>query len=102
MRIPSIAGMWRFIKSFGAEMGIKAEAMKKWRRNGVPHRWRLPLLRMAAERGVALSERDFEAASLRQVSLRQGRHSSEGAEGEPRKGARGAVRRSRGRKAGAA
>lgn len=44
------------IVDLARELGVGDEALKKWKRRpyGVPHRWRLPILDKAAERGVAL------------------------------------------------
>lgn len=48
------------LRELAKELGVTPAAMKKWRQRGVPHRWRLPLLRKAEERGVALPDEAFE------------------------------------------
>lgn len=40
-------------------LGMSYRAVLKWRQRQVPHRWRLPLIRAAAERGVVLRDSDF-------------------------------------------
>ena len=53
---------WQEIDRLAKELGVSAVARKKWRQKGrgVPHRWRLPILELATERGVELSSADFE------------------------------------------
>lgn len=41
-------------------LGASEAARKKWRQRGVPHRWRLPIIELAAARGVELCSADFE------------------------------------------
>jgi hypothetical protein len=48
------------IDRLAEELGVSAVARKKWRQRGVPHKWRLPLLRKAAERGISLTDDAFE------------------------------------------
>lgn len=48
------------IAGLAKDLGVKDAALKKWRQRGVPHRWRLPLLREAARRGVTLPDEAFE------------------------------------------
>lgn len=54
------------IEQLATEMGVGKYAVDKWRLRGVPHKYRLPLIRMAAERGVQLTEEDFQSP-LRQA-----------------------------------
>lgn len=51
---------WVVITELAREAGVSAEAVKKWRQRGVPHKWRLPLLKRAAERGLDLPEETFD------------------------------------------
>ncbi len=55
---------WENIERLGRALGVKPEALKKWRlRGSVPHRWRLPLLRRAAEENLTLDESAFSTPS---------------------------------------
>lgn len=47
------------IEQLAAEMGWNARAIMKWRQRHVPHSARLPLSRLAALRGVILTDEDF-------------------------------------------
>ena len=51
----------RLIDDIAKELGVTAAARKKWRQRGVPHRWRLPIMRAAAGRGVVVPDSAFEA-----------------------------------------
>lgn len=51
---------WALIEAYAAELGVNAEARKKWRQRGVPHRWRLPLVNLASERGQQLDAAAFD------------------------------------------
>ena len=43
---------WALVDRCAAELGILPETRRKWReRNGVPHRWRLPLLQQFGRHG---------------------------------------------------
>lgn len=54
------------IKECGAIAGVSPEAMKKWfQRGGVPGKWHLPLLRVARENEIALSEDDLLSTTRR-------------------------------------
>ena len=35
---------WELIEGAARALGVKPEASKKWRRRGVPHKWRLPII----------------------------------------------------------
>ena len=48
------------IDEVAKELGVTEAARKKWRQRGVPHKWRLPILRRAAARGVAIPDSAFE------------------------------------------
>lgn len=47
------------IDGLAKDLGISEAARKKWRQRGVPHRWRLAILRKAAEQGVVLPDEAF-------------------------------------------
>jgi len=49
------------IDQIGAELGVSDAARKKWPQRGVPHKWRLPILQMAANRGLMIGADDFAA-----------------------------------------
>ena len=52
------------IDELAASLGVSPEARKKWRQRGaVPHKWRLPILDLAAKRGVKIPLGAFDAAS---------------------------------------
>jgi hypothetical protein len=49
------------ILTIARDLGVSAEARKKWRQRGcVPHRWRLPIMREAKNRGIDLPENVFD------------------------------------------
>ena len=49
------------IKDIGLELGAKPGAIKHWKRRGkVAHSYRLPILKAARDKGIALSEDDFD------------------------------------------
>ncbi len=52
------ADSWDAIERVGAEIGVGAEALRKWRIRGVPRAWRLDLLR--ADRLREINEADFD------------------------------------------
>ena len=39
---------WGLIESAARALGVNPEASKKWRRRGVPHKWRLPIIQKTA------------------------------------------------------
>jgi hypothetical protein len=48
------------IDLLAADLGVSEEARKKWRQRGaVPHKWRLPLIDLAAKRGIIISQSDL-------------------------------------------
>jgi hypothetical protein len=49
---------WDAIERIGAELGVGAEALRKWRIRGVPRMWRLDLLRADTRREIV--EADFD------------------------------------------
>ena len=55
---------WRMddvIKLLATEMGVNAEALRKWRtRGGVPHRLRLPMLELAKAKRLKLTVAQLE------------------------------------------
>lgn len=53
---------WKIIDAIGAELGAGDEARRKWRKRGVAHRWRLPILAEAKRRRSPISVEDMEAA----------------------------------------
>lgn len=55
------ASHWHFIEAKAAELGVGAEAIRKWRERGkVPDRWRLPLLDAADADGRQLPREIFD------------------------------------------
>lgn len=38
---------WGLIDAAAKALGVNAEARKKWRKRGVPHKWRLPVIQKA-------------------------------------------------------
>ncbi len=53
--------LWPAIATGAAELGVGAEAIRKWRERGkVPYRWRLPLLNAAKARRKRLDESIFD------------------------------------------
>lgn len=51
---------WDFIEATAAELGVSAEAVRKWRIRGVPYQWRLRLLDIADAAGFSLDRREFD------------------------------------------
>ena len=51
----------KLIDQIGAELGASDAARAKWSQRGVPHKWRLPIMQKAAERGLSITVSDFEA-----------------------------------------
>lgn len=54
---------WEFIEKAAAELGIGPEAIRKWRdrsRGGVPSRYRLDILDIAARENYALDRASFD------------------------------------------
>lgn len=52
------ANSWDAIERVAIELGIGAEAVRKWRTRGVPRSWRLDLLR--ADKLHEIVEQDFD------------------------------------------
>lgn len=51
---------WELIDRLGSALGVKEHARAKWRERGVAHRYRLHMLRLAAQWGESLTDADFE------------------------------------------
>lgn len=51
---------WEFIERAAAELGIGAEAFRKWRIRGVPHQWRLAIADRALAQGYDLDRAEFD------------------------------------------
>ena len=49
----------KLIDQIGAELGASDAARAKWPQRGVPHKWRLPIMQKAAERGMSITVSDF-------------------------------------------
>jgi len=45
---------WNIIDTCGEELGVKAEARRKWRERGVPGKWHLALIQKARDNGMHL------------------------------------------------
>ncbi len=57
---------WDRIDPLAEELGVSDEARRKWReREAVPGTWHLPLMRLAREQGVQLSEDDLLSTTSR-------------------------------------
>lgn len=50
------ADYWPIIKEIGTAQGVSSDALKQWKRRGVPGKFRLPIVRLAAERGIAIPD----------------------------------------------
>ena len=57
-----------FIEREAAAAGVKPHALQKWRTRGIPHKFRLLLLRRAAMMGVPLIDRHFEPPKRRKTA----------------------------------
>ena len=51
---------WKIIDDLAAEIGVEANARRVWRQRGVPHWARLPILRLAEQRGIEIDESLFD------------------------------------------
>jgi hypothetical protein len=60
--------IWETLRPLSARIGVTAEAFKKWRQRGVPHRHVFPLLEAARAEDVELSERDLLAVTSGELS----------------------------------
>lgn len=49
---------WELIERAARALGVKPQTSKKWRRRGVPHRWRLPIIQRT---GGALTSDQFHS-----------------------------------------
>lgn len=50
---------WKIITESAKRRGVKADTIAKWRQRHVPFRYRLQIVRDAAQIGVVLSDGDF-------------------------------------------
>ena len=46
---------WKFIETQATDLGVNAETLRKWRKRGVAHRYRVDLVQRAAAAGFVLS-----------------------------------------------
>jgi hypothetical protein len=51
---------WEFVVQTAEKFGVGPDARIKWRQRGVPHRWRLPLIKEATAARVKLDEAIFD------------------------------------------
>jgi len=54
------SSQWNFIEAAATKRGVTAEALRKWRVRGVPHKDRLDILDDAVAAGVALDRSIFD------------------------------------------
>jgi len=55
--------VWEKIEPLAPDIGVTKDALRKARERGrVPYKWRLPLLRAAANKGKSLTAEELEAA----------------------------------------
>lgn len=47
---------WPIIRELGAAQGVAGNTLKQWRRRGVPGKFRLPIVRDAAGRGIVIPD----------------------------------------------
>jgi 2-oxoglutarate dehydrogenase E1 component len=81
---------WQAIDKFAKRLGASAAARAKWRQRGIPHRYRLALLRMAEEAGLAWTEADLQLgahADNKPMAAEAGALSTETSVGVPATGA---------------
>ena len=57
---PPISEQWEFIEKAALDIGVEAEAFRKWRVRGVPHQWRLPIVDTALRQGFILDRDEFD------------------------------------------
>ena len=58
--VRAMTDQWKIIDELAADLGVDENTRRVWRQRHVPHRWRLPILRLAEKRGIALSEKAFD------------------------------------------
>jgi hypothetical protein len=58
--VSSPQDQWLFIERRAAELGVSAEALRKWRERTVPHKYRLGLIRDAAAAGITIDDSTFD------------------------------------------
>ncbi|MGI9412097.1 MAG: hypothetical protein ACR2PM_00395 [Hyphomicrobiales bacterium] len=64
---------WPDIRTLAVEaLGVKADTVRKWRKNGVPGKWHLSLLHVAKVRGVALKEVELRSETNRRNGTGEG------------------------------
>ncbi len=51
---------WPLIDQLAEEMGVSAEARRKWQYRGVPHRWRMPLMAAAKAKHRKIDPNAFD------------------------------------------
>lgn len=51
---------WQFIDQTAEKLGVGADARRKWRERGVPHKWRIPILEAAQKARRKLDPRVFD------------------------------------------
>ena len=53
---------WGKIKEIALALGLTRNNVRHWPNRGVPHRYRLAIIELAQEQGIALTSADFEPA----------------------------------------
>lgn len=51
---------WEFIERAALALGVRPEAVRKWRVRGVPHSWRLRIVDTAAASNYPLDRGEFD------------------------------------------
>jgi hypothetical protein len=72
---------WEFIEDSAQELGVSAEALRKWRVRGVPHPMRLAIVERAQETGFAFEKAAFDEPPGSKRAARQ--HEDAAALAEP-------------------
>ena len=61
-----IIGLWPSPDALAAELGAKADTVRKWRqRDSIPAEWWMPLIEAAKARSVALSAAEMATLAVR-------------------------------------
>jgi hypothetical protein len=60
---------WTIVDRAAEALGVTKDSLKKWRQRGVPHRWRIPLIRQT---GGIIAAEQFDAVT--KIKDLRGRH----------------------------
>jgi hypothetical protein len=50
---------WSTVDEIALSLGVRPRTLKAWRQRQIPHKYRLPILKEAARRGIEASDDDL-------------------------------------------